>query len=49
VNGEPMAALPPSVLAVLEADRNSGTVGSLRSKAVRPCWISPATWKPAHP
>ncbi len=31
VNGEPMAALPPSVLAVLEADRNSGTVGSLRS------------------
>ena len=25
VNGEPMAALPPSVLAVLEADRNSGT------------------------
>jgi hypothetical protein len=31
VNGEPMAALPPSVLAVLEADRNSGTVGALRS------------------
>ena len=31
VNGEPMAGLPPSVLAVLEADRNSGTVGSLRS------------------
>jgi SpoIVB peptidase S55 len=31
VNGEPMAGLPPSVLAVIEADRNSGTVGSLRS------------------
>lgn len=31
VNGEPMAGLPPSVLAVLEADRNSGTVGSLRT------------------
>jgi hypothetical protein len=31
VNGEAMAGLPPSVLAVIEADRNSGTVGSLRS------------------
>jgi hypothetical protein len=31
VNGEPMAGLPPSVLAVVEGDRNSGTVGSLRS------------------
>jgi len=31
VNGEPMAALPPSVLAVIEADRNSGTVGALRT------------------
>lgn len=31
VNGEPMAGLPPSVLAVVEADRNSGTVASLRS------------------
>jgi hypothetical protein len=31
VNGEPMAGLPPSVLAVMEADRNSGTVGSLRT------------------
>lgn len=31
VNGEPMAGLPPSVLAVLEADRHSGNVGSLRS------------------
>jgi len=31
VNGEPMAGLPPSVLAVMEADRNSGSVGSLRT------------------
>jgi len=31
VNGEPMAGLPPSVLAVLEADRNSGNVATLRS------------------
>jgi hypothetical protein len=31
VNGEPMAGLPPSVLAVMEADRNSGSVTSLRS------------------
>jgi len=31
VNGEPMAALPPSVLSVLEADRDSGTVGVLRT------------------
>lgn len=31
VNGEPMAALPPSVLSVLEADRHSGTVGALRT------------------
>jgi hypothetical protein len=31
VNGEPMAGLPPSVLAVIDADRNSGTVGSLRT------------------
>jgi hypothetical protein len=31
VNGEPMAGLPPSVLAVMEADRNSGTVGTLRT------------------
>jgi len=31
VNGEPMAGLLPSVLAVIEADRNSGTVGSLRT------------------
>jgi len=26
-----MAALPPSVLAVIESDRNSGTVGALRN------------------
>ncbi|MSO60941.1 MAG: hypothetical protein EXQ50_02425 [Acidobacteria bacterium] len=31
VNGEPMSALPPSVLSVIEADRNSGTVGTLRT------------------
>jgi hypothetical protein len=31
VNGEPMAGLPPSVLSVLEADRNSGSVNSLRT------------------
>jgi hypothetical protein len=31
VNGEPMAGLPPSVLAVLESDRNSGTVATLRN------------------
>jgi hypothetical protein len=31
VNGEPMAGLPPSILAVMESDRNSGTVGSLRT------------------
>ena len=31
VNGEPMAGLPPSVLAVIESDRNSGAVAALRS------------------
>ncbi len=31
VNGEPMTSLPPSVLAVIEADRNSGIVGALRT------------------
>jgi hypothetical protein len=31
VNGEPMAGLPPSVLGVIEADRHSGTVGTLRT------------------
>jgi hypothetical protein len=31
VNGEPMAGLPPSVLSVLEADRNSGSVATLRT------------------
>jgi hypothetical protein len=31
VNGEPMAGLPPSILAVLEADRHSGTVSALRT------------------
>ena len=40
VNGEPLAALPPSVLAVLEADRNSGTYSPLRS-ATRGEWAIP--------
>ncbi|MGH9200563.1 MAG: SpoIVB peptidase S55 domain-containing protein [Vicinamibacterales bacterium] len=31
VSGEPMPGLPPSVLAVLEADRTSGAVGQLRT------------------
>jgi hypothetical protein len=31
VNGEPMAALPPSVLAVLESDRNGGSFTPMRS------------------
>ena len=40
VNGEPLAALPPSVLAVLESDRNSGTYSPLRS-ATRGEWEVP--------
>ncbi len=40
VNGEPLAALPPSVLAVLEADRNSGAYTPLRS-ASRGEWEVP--------
>lgn len=40
VNGEPLTALPPSVLAVLEADRNSGTFTPLRS-ATRGEWELP--------
>jgi hypothetical protein len=40
VNGEPLAALPPSVLAVLEADRHSGTYSPLRS-ATRGEWELP--------
>jgi hypothetical protein len=40
INGEPLAALPPSVLAVLEADRNSGTYTPLRS-ATRGEWEMP--------
>jgi hypothetical protein len=40
VNGEPLTALPPSVLAVLEADRNSGTYSPLRS-ATRGEWELP--------
>jgi SpoIVB peptidase S55 len=31
VGGEPMPALPPSVLAVIESDRSSGAVGQLRT------------------
>jgi hypothetical protein len=40
INGEPMAALPPSVLSVLEADRNSGAFSPLRS-ATRGEWEVP--------
>lgn len=40
VNGEALAALPPSVLAVLEADRNSGTFSPLRN-ATRGEWELP--------
>jgi hypothetical protein len=40
VNGEALSALPPSVLAVLEADRNSGTFSPLRT-AVRGEWEVP--------
>jgi hypothetical protein len=40
VNGEPLSALPPSVLAVLEADRHSGTYSPLRT-AVRGEWEVP--------
>jgi hypothetical protein len=40
VNGEPLAGLPPSVLAVLEADRNGGTFSPLR-QATRGEWEVP--------
>jgi hypothetical protein len=40
VNGEPLGALPPSVLSVLEADRQSGTYSPLRT-AVRGEWEVP--------
>ena len=40
VNGEALSGLPPSVLAVLEADRNSGTYSPLRT-AVRGEWEVP--------
>jgi hypothetical protein len=40
VNGEAMAALPPSVLAVLESDRSSGSFGTLRM-ATRGEWNVP--------
>jgi len=34
VNGEVLSSLPPSVLAVLEADRNGGTFNSVRSATI---------------
>jgi hypothetical protein len=34
VNGEAMAALPPSVLSVLESDRNGGSFTPMRSATV---------------
>ena len=34
VNGEAMAALPPSVLAVLESDRNGGSFTPMRSATI---------------
>jgi hypothetical protein len=40
VNGEPLTSLPPSVLAVLEADRNSGAFVPLRN-ATRGEWELP--------
>jgi SpoIVB peptidase S55 len=40
VNGEPLSSLPPSVLAVLESDRSSGTFSPLRN-ATRGEWELP--------
>jgi hypothetical protein len=40
VSGEPMGALPPSVLTVLESDRSTGSVSSLRS-ALKGEWDLP--------
>lgn len=40
INGEPMTALPPSVLAVLESDRTSGAYSPLRN-ATRGEWEVP--------
>jgi hypothetical protein len=34
VNGEAMAALPPSVLSVFESDRNGGSFTPMRSATV---------------
>ena len=34
VNGEVLSSLPPSVLAVLEADRNGGTFNPVRSATI---------------
>ena len=40
VSGEPMGGLPPSVLGVLESDRSTGSVSTLRS-ALRGEWEVP--------
>jgi hypothetical protein len=40
VNGEALTSLPPSVLAILESDRNSGTFSPLRN-ATRGEWEVP--------
>lgn len=40
VNGEPLEALPPSIMAVLEADRSNGAMATLRS-ATRGEWEVP--------
>lgn len=40
VSGEPMRALPPSVLSVLESDRSTGSVSTMRS-ALRGEWEIP--------
>ena len=34
VKGEPMTALPPSVLSILESDRNGGSFSPIRSATV---------------
>ena len=34
INGEPLSALPPSVLGVLEGDRNGGTFSPLHGATI---------------
>jgi hypothetical protein len=34
INGEPLSALPPSVLGVLESDRNGGTFSPLHGATI---------------